>query len=144
MSGGSTAGQNTRGGTAGVDGGGGDDSSGGGYAEWTMVAGDQSTDQTGFVTVGAVYIDPADVVGALSLEVLYNTTVGYTMEVKLHDLTNAVDLFTILALSATPPTLATHVVTTPTTPVVYTLLIRLTAAPGPTDRAYCKMAKIRN
>lgn len=130
--------------------------------EMVGVAGLNETDLTTFSGIGGFQFDPNDyyagglgITREIRFQALMETTDDTTplpCEVKLRNLTDAVDVVTLSSSSLTPELQTSGVLTVggggdlPDASRVYEVQIRLddgAGAPGPTDQVACKMAKLR-
>ena len=124
---------------------------------YQAVSGNHDVDATTFTGVGSVYLDPSDLPAAgkagvartIIFEALIWATAGMTAEVRLWNLDTGTEVTgTVMDTTATDPTrkvsgtLAVPA-TIPNAGQRYEVQTRISAGtPGPSDRAFCSMAKL--
>lgn len=113
--------------------------------ERTLVAATESTDQTGFVTIGSTIITPADYPNTSSVvwEAILETTSGAdAAEIRLFNVTTATQVAgSVLSTTSLTPVLVTSSISLAAGANLYEAQIRLMTTGFP-NRATCKQAQI--
>lgn len=113
--------------------------------ERSVVANTADTDQTGFVTIGATYIDTGDFVnlnGVTWEAIIETTNAADAAEIRLYNVTTAaVVASSTLSTTNLTPTLVSAAITLDSGPNLYEAQLRLQTTGAP-NRATCKQARV--